>query len=503
MIAQPPNEAGVAPGAAPPDTRPGEAFADPQVAELQRTATDIQHELGSLADQIHAASDAVARTSGALQAAQAERARADDAVRAQQAEVDRFVSAVYTNDGEPNQLQVLLLAQSPKDFLDGSSLMARVQESQAEEFTAALRRQQNAVNAERTAAAAEKEASDRKTDLDRRNGDATNRAAAVTDEFRAKLAATNNAVVAQQQAQQTRDQQTAANWHDYLAKLQAGEHVQVLPPDVVRAVSTAIDALGKPYVPTQGDGPDAYSCDGLTRTVYGLKGSASDQMAVLQPVNDPQPGDLVFLGPARYGVQSVGVVLDPHTMVTADARLVGVVVEDIPGGDTVLGYARPSLPRRPPQPVPNRADNGLQWRCGGVDLPSGGWSGYPNGMIPAAALCPVGIGNHRLRCDAAQAFQMMSAAFTQAFGQPLCLTDSYRTFEEQVRLYGAKPALAAVPGTSNHGWGLAVDMCGGIESFGSPQHNWLLANGPRFGWTNPPWARPGRGREEPWHWEFG
>lgn len=30
----------------------------------------------------------------------------------------------------------------------------------------------------------------------------------------------------------------------------------------------------------------------------------------------------------------------------------------------------------------------------------------------------------------------------------------------------------------------------------------MAANGPAFGWSNPPWAQPGRGREEPWHWEF-
>jgi hypothetical protein len=513
---QPTDEAG-APGAVVPDSRPGEAFADPHVAELQRTAADVQRELGSLADEIHAASDALTAASDALRAAQAAHAGTDEAVHAKQADVDRFAAAMLSARMRPNQLQVLLLARSPEDFLDGSSLMARLQESETQELTAAVQRQQAAIDAERGAATAAKAAADRKADLDRRNGDASNRAAAITDEFHAKLTAANDAVVGQQQAQRTRNEQTAANWRAYLAKiagirpqaqsfettLPTGERLLVLPAGTVRAVSYAVDALGKPYVPSKGDGPDAYSCDGLTRSAHGLTGSATDQMAVLQPVGDPLPGDLVFLGPARYGVQGVGIVLDPHTMITADARLVSVVVADIPGSDTVLGYARPSLPHRPPQPVPGRTDNGLQWRCGGVELPSGGWSGYPNGLIPAAALCGVGVGAHRLRCDAAQGFVAMSAAFASAFGRPLCITDSYRTFEEQVRLYGAKPALAAVPGTSNHGWGLAVDMCGGAQSFGTPEHVWLEANAGRFGWVNPPWAWPGRGREEPWHWEFG
>ena len=124
-------------------------------------------------------------------------------------------------------------------------------------------------------------------------------------------------------------------------------------------------------------------------------------------------------------------------------------------------------------------------------------------LIPAAALCRLGVAAHLLRCDAAQSFAAMNAAFTAFFGGPICVTDSYRTFSEQISLYGRKPGLAAVPGTSNHGWGLALDLCGGIEHFGSAAHEWMRANAPGFGWFHPPWAAPGRGREEPWHWEFG
>ena len=71
-----------------------------------------------------------------------------------------------------------------------------------------------------------------------------------------------------------------------------------------------------------------------------------------------------------------------------------------------------------------------------------------------------------------------------------------------MRLYGEKPALAAVPGTSNHGWGLAVDLCGGIEHYGTAQYTWMMANAGRFGFLHPDWADPGNGREEPWHWEY-
>ena len=112
------------------------------------------------------------------------------------------------------------------------------------------------------------------------------------------------------------------------------------------------------------------------------------------------------------------------------------------------------------------------------------------------------MAGHALRCDATAAWRAMSTAFQGAFGTPLCITDSYRGYASQVRLYGEKPALAAVPGTSNHGWGLAVDLCGGVDAFGTAQYSWMLANAGRFGFVHPTWADPGNGREEPWHWEY-
>lgn len=136
--------------------------------------------------------------------------------------------------------------------------------------------------------------------------------------------------------------------------------------------------------------------------------------------------------------------------------------------------------------------------CRGSDV-----SGYANGQIPIAALCPLwGTANQFLRADAAYAFDRLSQAYAQKFGEPICVTDSYRDYDTQVRLYATKPNLAAVPGTSNHGWGRAVDLCGGIQSFGTTTHDWMLANAPQFGWFHPAWAEPSGSRPEPWHWEF-
>ncbi|HET9657663.1 MAG TPA: M15 family metallopeptidase [Kineosporiaceae bacterium] len=137
--------------------------------------------------------------------------------------------------------------------------------------------------------------------------------------------------------------------------------------------------------------------------------------------------------------------------------------------------------------------------CSGQDL-----SGYANGAIPLAALCPVwGAPGEYLRADAAYALGRLSQAYAAEFGTPVCVTDTYRSYPEQVQVYAERPQLAAAPGTSNHGWGTAADLCGGIESFGTATHSWMLLHAPAFGWFHPSWAEPGGSRPEPWHWEYG
>lgn len=135
----------------------------------------------------------------------------------------------------------------------------------------------------------------------------------------------------------------------------------------------------------------------------------------------------------------------------------------------------------------------------------GSVSGYGNGELPVSALCALwGAPGQMLRADAAGAFNRMSKAYSDVFGVPLCVTSSYRTYQRQVELYASMPAgYAAVPGTSNHGWGLAVDLCGGIQVDGSPEHTWLLEHAAAYSWFHPSWALPGGpGPHEPWHWEF-
>jgi hypothetical protein len=136
--------------------------------------------------------------------------------------------------------------------------------------------------------------------------------------------------------------------------------------------------------------------------------------------------------------------------------------------------------------------------CSGGDV-----SGYANGTIPLTDLCPLwGAPGEYLRADAAYAFSRLSQAYAATFGTALCVTDSYRSYPDQVWVYAEKPQLAAIPGTSNHGWGTAADLCGGIESFDTGTHRWMLLNAPSYGWFHPAWAEPDGSRPEPWHWEF-
>ncbi|MCW2614042.1 MAG: D-alanyl-D-alanine carboxypeptidase, partial [Frankiales bacterium] len=127
---------------------------------------------------------------------------------------------------------------------------------------------------------------------------------------------------------------------------------------------------------------------------------------------------------------------------------------------------------------------------------------YANGFLEASALCPLVGASGALRADAAAAFARMTAAHRADRGSGLCVTDSYRPYAAQVSVYRRKPHLAAVPGTSRHGLGIALDLGCGVQRFGSASYRWMKANGPRFGWVHPGWAEPGGSMPEPWHWEY-
>lgn len=551
-----PDEFGVSPDAQ-PDQRGDDAFASPEVADLQRRASSVQDELTTLQTDVLAAQAAGDASAAAdLAAADAGLAQAQSGVDSDQGAVDAYTRSLWIDLGPPSAAKVLLTADSPDAVLDGLDLVASVREQQNQVLTGAMGVRADAAAARGDASARADTATAAAAALATREGDARGRASALSADLGRALLAVDAQVVALQQAQQDRNTETATNRQGFLDTLVAagiaappaaqlrdpavlpsglqplvstttdtvqaglaqatlvdGSTVLVLSAEAQRAVTVAIATLGQPYSP-KGTGPRSWSCGGLVSTTSTQAGlplptSPAEAMATSVPVDpaDAQPGDLLFVGPAEDGVQSVAYVLDVAPVLTADARSTAVVVADRPAAAQVLGAARPALGLRPAVDVPQAAAGRVPRSCGGVvSTPSTSgslaWGGFPNGLIPASALCAVGIGSHRLRCDAAQTIAELSTAFQAQFGSPLCMTDSYRPSAEQVDLYGRKPALAAVPGTSNHGWGLAVDLCGGIESYATAQFAWMTADAGAFGWVHPRWARQGGGREEPWHWEY-
>ncbi|MEO6204332.1 MAG: M15 family metallopeptidase [Mycobacteriales bacterium] len=128
---------------------------------------------------------------------------------------------------------------------------------------------------------------------------------------------------------------------------------------------------------------------------------------------------------------------------------------------------------------------------------------YANGFLPDAVLCPLATASgERLANGAAAAFDQLSTLRRQETGSNLCLSDSYRDYAGQVAVFASKPSLAATPGRSQHGLGLAVDLCGGVERFNTEAYLWMQANAAEYGFIHPAWAEPGGGKPEPWHWEY-
>lgn len=108
-----------------------------------------------------------------------------------------------------------------------------------------------------------------------------------------------------------------------------------------------------------------------------------------------------------------------------------------------------------------------------------------NGRLPASALTSVSPGR-LLRLDAAASYLRARAA-----GCPAGITDAYRDYATQVK-YALKPpnsaGLAAKPGTSQHGEGVALDLP-------SAPIAWMVAHGVAFGWVRTIPA-------ESWHFEY-
>ena len=145
-----------------------------------------------------------------------------------------------------------------------------------------------------------------------------------------------------------------------------------------------------------------------------------------------------------------------------------------------------------------------------------------NGKLPQAALFTVPNKQDNKKrpvqvlVEIADEFQQLLVDFKEHFGYDLLLTDTYRSFERQQAIKDrytkeGRGHIAATPGTSPHGWGLAFDCntvgSDGVKGFDGEIYKWLFKNAPKRGFWNPSWLQKGarnkKGKltEEPWHWE--
>ena len=150
--------------------------------------------------------------------------------------------------------------------------------------------------------------------------------------------------------------------------------------------------------------------------------------------------------------------------------------------------------------------------------------GQANGKIDPKLLMECGVGSATMVIPAARAMKAMMAAARAAGFDPRHV-GAYRPYDSQVALfneryskaeikgrptktwngvkYWQKPntAMAAVPGTSNHGWGLALDIAEerngkpGIDSISSKFVEWLIKNAATYGFS-------AEAQSEPWHWRY-
>jgi LAS superfamily LD-carboxypeptidase LdcB len=116
-----------------------------------------------------------------------------------------------------------------------------------------------------------------------------------------------------------------------------------------------------------------------------------------------------------------------------------------------------------------------------------------NGRLQLTQLTQVEPG-HYLEPSAANKFKQMQAAAAKD-GINLNINNAYRSYEKQVELANklglySKGGKAARPGTSNHGWGKAVDL--NVKA-NPGSFEWLKQNASKYGFKNIP--------RERWHWE--
>jgi hypothetical protein len=196
-------------------------------------------------------------------------------------------------------------------------------------------------------------------------------------------------------------------------------------------------------------------------------------------------------GSARSGESPFDVAAPP-----TGPNVLDLVTQPVERPETSASVLRAEAITRPESAASRSLDRSPLPNCN-LDAPVEG----TNGALADHSLCELWQPGEYLRPDAAMSLSALNEAFRASFGREICLVASYRDLATQYELKASRGYFAASPGTSMHGWGLAIDLCS-QETGDSEVFSWLWTNAPSYGWQNPSWAQLGGSKYEPWHWEF-
>jgi cell wall-associated NlpC family hydrolase len=260
------------------------ADAQTQLDQVQRDAEALTEQWHAAQDDLGARKQDVTKMQAAVGPAQALAAAARGDEEAYRKQVDVVTMATFES-GKLDQLDALLTAHSPQDYLDQMSALETISSQYRDVLNTLITKVGEA---------------------DRAQSDA---AAAVA---RAEAAVAQAAQAEQQLGARKRDAEARIAEAEHLLRaLSPAERRErngpfISAPEIsgagigVAALRAAASQLGKPYV-WGAEGPSSYDCSGLTSWAFARAGvtlprSSSQQALVGTPVswNNLQPGDLVF-----------------------------------------------------------------------------------------------------------------------------------------------------------------------------------------------------------------
>jgi D-alanyl-D-alanine carboxypeptidase len=129
-----------------------------------------------------------------------------------------------------------------------------------------------------------------------------------------------------------------------------------------------------------------------------------------------------------------------------------------------------------------------------------------NGRVPEKMLVAIPWDKEKtlIAAPALKDLNRLNAAFKKKFGRNLDIDLAYRTRATQDAYWVALgPYIAARPGTSNHGWGTAIDVPETYDySFRGKYYKWLKANSKKYNWVHRKILEEGSPYAEAWHFDY-